>query len=112
MSEEKQRMNDDSPEARPGQVSRRGLFHVIGSVPAVAALASRPVLAEVNEHHAHLPLPAAARAAGPSGTYQRKVFNDHQWKTVSVLCDLIIPADDRSGSATQAGVPEFIDDWL
>ena len=26
--------------------------------------------------------------------------------------DLIIPADERSGSATQAGVPEFIDDWL
>jgi len=29
-----------------------------------------------------------------------------------VLCDLIIPADERSGSATQAGVPEFIDDSL
>ena len=29
-----------------------------------------------------------------------------------VLCDLIVPADERSGSATQAGVPEFIDDWL
>jgi hypothetical protein len=25
---------------------------------------------------------------------------------------LIIPADERSGSATQAGVPEFIDDWI
>ena len=44
--------------------------------------------------------------------YQRKVFDDHQWRTVHVLCDLIIPADERSGSATQAGVPEFIDDWL
>jgi hypothetical protein len=31
---------------------------------------------------------------------------------VRVLCDLIVPADERSGSATQAGVPEFIDDWL
>ena len=29
-----------------------------------------------------------------------------------VLSDLIIPADERSGSATEAGVPEFIDDWL
>ena len=29
-----------------------------------------------------------------------------------MLSDIIIPADDRSGSATQAGVPEFIDDWL
>jgi gluconate 2-dehydrogenase gamma chain len=33
-------------------------------------------------------------------------------RTVCVLCDLIIPADDRTGSATQAGVPEFIDDWI
>ena len=33
-------------------------------------------------------------------------------ETVKVLCDLIIPADERSVSATQAGVPEFIDDWM
>jgi hypothetical protein len=26
-----------------------------------------------------------------------------------VLCDIIIPADDVSGSATQAGVPDFIE---
>jgi hypothetical protein len=44
--------------------------------------------------------------------YQRKVFNDHHWRTVQVLSDLIIPADEHSGSATAAGVPEFIDDWL
>jgi gluconate 2-dehydrogenase gamma chain len=31
---------------------------------------------------------------------------------VEVLCDLILPADERSVSATKAGVPEFIDDWL
>ena len=40
------------------------------------------------------------------------MFNDHQWRTVQVLCDLIIPADEHSGSATAAGVPEFVDDWL
>jgi hypothetical protein len=48
-------------------------------------------------------------AAAP---YQPKVFNPHEWKTVHALCDLIIPADERSVSATAAGVPEFIDDWL
>jgi gluconate 2-dehydrogenase gamma chain len=48
----------------------------------------------------------------PSQGYVRKVFNEAQWLTVSVLCDLIIPADDRTGSASQAGVPEFIDDWI
>jgi gluconate 2-dehydrogenase gamma chain len=74
-------------------ISRRSVFHIIGSVPAVAALAGQ----------------AASAANAP---YQRKVFDDRQWRTVHVLCDLIIPADEVSGSATDAGVPEFIDDWL
>jgi hypothetical protein len=93
-------------------VSRRGLFHVLGAVPAAAALVSTPLRAEVNPHHAHLPMPAAAANAAAGAPYKRQVFNDHQWQTVGVLSDLIIPADDRSGSATQAGVPEFIDDWI
>ncbi len=32
-----------------------------------------------------------------------------EWQTVRVLVDLIIPKDERSGSATEAGVPEFMD---
>ena len=36
-------------------------------------------------------------------------FNKHEMKTISVLADIIIPADGRSGSATDAGVPEFIE---
>lgn len=29
-----------------------------------------------------------------------------------MLCDLIIPADEHSGSATQVAVPECVDDWI
>ncbi|MEX0778962.1 MAG: gluconate 2-dehydrogenase subunit 3 family protein [Balneolales bacterium] len=36
-------------------------------------------------------------------------FTEQERKTVEVLCDIIIPADDASGSATEAGVPEFIE---
>jgi hypothetical protein len=54
----------------------------------------------------------SAAGSGVPGEYQRKVLSEHEWKTVRVLSDLIIPADERSGSATQAGVAEFIDDWL
>jgi hypothetical protein len=79
-------------------VSRRDLFQIIGSVPALAAATAGSGLAQTHETH--------------PGAYQRKVFDDHDWHTVRVLCDLIVPADERSGSATQAGVPEFIDDWL
>ena len=38
-----------------------------------------------------------------------KFFTDHELKTVAVLSDIIVPADAISGSATQAGVPAFIE---
>jgi len=36
-------------------------------------------------------------------------FSAEEWRTVRLLADMIIPRDDRSGSASDAGVPEFID---
>jgi hypothetical protein len=81
-------------------VTRRNLIQILGIAPAAAA-------AQTQAEHTHAEPPAPAKKA-----YQRKVFNDHQWRTVQVLCDIIIPADEHSGSATAAGVPEFIDDWL
>ena len=36
-------------------------------------------------------------------------FNEHEIATITLLADMIIPADDRSGSASEAGVVEFID---
>ena len=38
-----------------------------------------------------------------------KFFDDHEMKTIGVLADIIIPKDDTSGSATDAGVPAFIE---
>jgi len=92
---------------RNPQPSRRDLFQIAGTAAAAAGVASGQTQGQT--HHAHAPT-AAAQAA--KNAYQRKVFDEQQWRTVQVLCDLILPADERSGSATQAGVPEFIDDWL
>jgi len=38
-----------------------------------------------------------------------KFFDEHEMKTISILCDIIIPKDDISGSATEAQVPDFIE---
>jgi len=38
-----------------------------------------------------------------------KFFNRREWQTVRVLADMVIPRDARSGSATEAKVPEFMD---
>src|SRR6185437_6882198 len=50
---------------------------------------------------------SAARANG--GTVTHKFFTPHEWDTVEVLVDLVIPRDERSGSATDAGVPAWMD---
>lgn len=43
--------------------------------------------------------------------YVPKFFTSAEWRTVRMLADYIIPRDSRSGSATDAKVPEYID-WL
>lgn len=51
----------------------------------------------------------AERALASGEPFTPQFFDDHELETVRVLVDLIIPADNRSGSATDAGVPEFMD---
>jgi hypothetical protein len=57
---------------------------------------------------------AAAEAARRALTtlsgspYMPRFFTAHEWRIVRVLVDDIIPRDERSGSATDAGVPEFM----
>lgn len=46
---------------------------------------------------------------GPA--YVPKFFTRHEWRTVRMLADHVIPRDEKSGSATDAKVPEFMD-WL
>ncbi len=41
--------------------------------------------------------------------WERQFFTDHEFETVRQLANIIIPADERSGNAEEAGVPEFID---
>ena len=35
-----------------------------------------------------------------------------QLRTSAALCDIILPADDRSPAASTVGVPDFIDEWV
>ncbi len=51
----------------------------------------------------------AAQTARRTAAYKPKFFAAHEYATVRVLVDIIIPKDERSGSATDAGVPEFMD---
>jgi gluconate 2-dehydrogenase gamma chain len=86
-------------------MDRRDMLRLIASAPLAAGFAWTD--AEAAQAHE---LAQAAQTAAATGTpFEPKFFTAHEWRTVRVLVDLIIPKDERSGSATDAGVPEFMD---
>src|SRR3989442_9407693 len=87
-------------------ITRRAALRLFGSAPVAAAMVWTPAEAEQAHTHAQR---ARAAAARQSRAYRPKFFTPHEYATVAVLVDLIIPKDERSGSATDAGVPEFMD---
>jgi hypothetical protein len=52
---------------------------------------------------------AAEEKKKAAGVYKPKLFNEQEYKTVGRLAELIIPKDEVSPSALEAGAPEFID---
>ncbi len=49
------------------------------------------------------------KTASPTGTYTPRYFSATQYTTLVILCEMIIPKDEKSGGAMEAGAPEFID---
>jgi hypothetical protein len=49
------------------------------------------------------------KSVSAAGKYAPKFFTASQYETLKSLCDTIIPKDDHSGGAVEAGAPEFID---
>jgi gluconate 2-dehydrogenase gamma chain len=109
-------------EDQQSKMDRRDLLKVLSAVPAAALLpagaaraaetpgmTAHPLAAHAAAGHAAAAQAASATASGP---YKPTTFDAHEYKTIVVLSDIIVPADERSGSATQAGVPEFIDQSL
>lgn len=77
-------------------MDRRQALEILASIPFASVFALTGI--EV----------ARAQEAVRSG-FTPQFFTEHEHRTVRVLVDLILPRDERSGSATEAGVPEFLD---
>ena len=93
-------------QSRTLRFQRRAMLKMMAALP-IAGLMPLSLLAEVVSHS------VPDTTVLPDGTpWKLRVLTPHEWATVSVLSDWILPADEASGSATDAGVPEFIDDWL
>ena len=86
-----------------GDVSRRQVLRSIAL--AVTVIGAKGVTLEAGRFVHSL----AEEAKNKEGSYLPKFFSDHEFKSVSCLADLIIPADEVSSSAKEVGAPEFID---
>src|SRR5439155_20251941 len=87
-------------------ITRRTALKAFASAPVAAAMAWTSAEADQAQRRAQQAKTDADRQGTP---YQPKLFTAHEYATVAVLVDLIIPKDKRSGSATDAGLPEFMD---
>jgi hypothetical protein len=86
-------------------MQRREVLRLLAAAPVAAGFA----WSEAEASEALQRATAAREAATAAAPFTPKFFNDHEYQTIRVLVDLIIPRDERSGSATDAGVPEFMD---
>jgi hypothetical protein len=85
-------------------MERREVLKLLTSAPLAAGFAW-----SAEDAQAASALADSARQATTGSAFTPRFFTPREWDTVRVLVDLIIPRDERSGSATDAGVPEFMD---
>lgn len=94
-------------------IKRRQMLQLLGATPAVALTWGAGATAEAAEAEqaakkAGAPAAKAGAKPGTKGA-KPKFFTAHEFATVTLLGDIIIPKDEKSGAASDAGVPEFID---
>ena len=85
-------------------LNRRAMLKLLGAAPAAAGFVWTEAEAQQAHHQAQ-----TARQTRRAAAFKPKFFTTHEYATVLVLIDLVIPKDERSGSATDAGVHEFMD---
>ncbi len=87
------------------RMSRRDAVKLLGMAPLLTVLEWSPV--DVSRAAR-----AVERLADAGWEYEPRFFTAPEWRTVNILVDYVIPKDERSGSATDAKVPEFMDFML
>jgi hypothetical protein len=99
----------------PPDLSRRAALKVLGAVPIAGALVwhqqqqQQGGQQQPRQTHEAPNQPAADTKQPPRSPRQNRFFTAREMRTVRVMADDVIPRDERSGSATDAGVPAFID---
>jgi gluconate 2-dehydrogenase gamma chain len=100
-------------------MNRRESLKTLGAISAGAVLGGCTTSPDKSAADA-TPTPTPTPTIDPTGRenfeiardkalYAQTYFDPHEKATITVLADMIIPRDDHSGSATDAGVPDFIE---
>lgn len=109
MSEHDER--DDGTPPPEQNLTRRRALQVLGAIPIAGAIAWQQQQGQTQTpkqtHEA--PNQPAANTRQPRAQPRNKFFTTREMRTVRVMADDVIPRDARSGSASEAGVPTFID---
>jgi len=104
------RRQSESEGALDMKTDRRELLKILGASPILGVASAVPAAAQATVQtgppHVH-PAPASIPTKGP---FKPVSFSAKEFHTMQVLADIIIPADAQSGSASQAGVAEYIDE--
>jgi gluconate 2-dehydrogenase gamma chain len=87
-------------------ISRRDLIKSLSLTAAAGPMLRVVPLAAAETAHRMV---SAHKAASSSGEYVPNFFREHQYETLQALCQALIPADQESGGAIEAGAPEFLD---
>jgi hypothetical protein len=98
--------DSESPNpADAAEMSRRDAVQLLAALP-FAAFLSWPT---AEQEKARRFVDTALKSAAEGTAYAPKFFTAPEFRTARMLADMIIPRDERSGSASEAGVPEFMD---
>ncbi|HMG12239.1 MAG TPA: gluconate 2-dehydrogenase subunit 3 family protein [Gemmatimonadaceae bacterium] len=93
------------PEVPGKEISRRDAVQLLAALP-IAAFLSWPT---AEQEKVRRFVDNALGAAAEGIPYAPKFFTPAEFRTARILADMIIPRDERSGNASDAGVPEFMD---
>jgi gluconate 2-dehydrogenase gamma chain len=86
-------------------ISRRDILKSL-TLTAVAGSVLRVIPLEAAEYVHRM---VRQEKSGAENQYTPKFFSAHAYKTLRSLCNSIIPPDEESKGALEAGAPEFID---
>jgi gluconate 2-dehydrogenase gamma chain len=86
-------------------MSRRDAVQLLAALP-FAAIMNWPTAEQERVRNF---VDAALKSTAEGTAYAPKFFTAAEFRTARILADMIIPRDDRSGNASDAGVPEFMD---